>query len=100
MTVHVKEGTRTASAYQTSTVTDRYYCNFGLNPSYLDTIVRAGLTVSGTDQDGEPRILELPEHRFFIATLFVPQTSSTPTCPHPLVEALVEAAVDGRVPAP
>lgn len=50
MTVHVKEGTRTASAYQRSTVTERYYCNFGLNPSYLDTIVRAGLTVSGTDQ--------------------------------------------------
>jgi CTP synthase (UTP-ammonia lyase) len=100
MTVHIKEGTQAVSAYQRSTVTERYYCNFGLNPAYLNTIERAGLTVSGTDQAGEPRILELPAHHFFVATLFVPQTSSTPTCPHPLLEAFVEAAVDGRAPVP
>jgi CTP synthase (UTP-ammonia lyase) len=93
MTVHIKRNSRSAAAYQQPTVTERYYCNFGLNPAYLDTIVQAGLTVSGTDQDGEPRILELPDHRFFVATLFVPQTSSTTTRPHPLLVALVDAAV-------
>lgn len=88
MTVHIKEGTQAASAYQRSTVSERYYCNFGLNPAYLNTIEQAGLTVSGTDRAGEPRILEPPAHHFFVATLFVPQTSSTPTCPHPLLERI------------
>jgi CTP synthase (UTP-ammonia lyase) len=51
-----------------------------------------GLVVSGTDEDGGTRILELPELRFFVATLFVPQARSAPGAPHPLVEALVTAA--------
>ena len=32
-------------------------------------------------------------HPFFLGTLFVPQTRSTPERPHPLVVAFVEAAV-------
>jgi CTP synthase (UTP-ammonia lyase) len=92
MTVHVKPGTIASKAYQRPAVSEHYYCNFGLNPTYLDTIVQAGLTISGTDQDGEPRILELPDHLFFVATLFVPQTSSTLMTPHPLLVAFIEAA--------
>jgi CTP synthase (UTP-ammonia lyase) len=92
MTVHIKEGSRAAAAYCSSTATERYYCNFGLNLDYLDTIVQAGLQVTGTDQDGEPRILELPDRPFFMATLFVPQTSSTPGEPHPIVKSFVAAA--------
>lgn len=91
MTVEVRAGTEASKAYGCPSVTERYYCNFGLNPEYLDRIVKGGLTVSGTDQDGEPRILELPSHPFFLATLFVPQTSSMPEAPHPLLTALLEA---------
>ena len=100
MTVHIKDGTRAAAAYASLTATEKYYCNFGLNPSYLDTIVQAGLQVSGTDQDGEPRILELPDRSFYVATLFVPQTSSTPSSPHPLIAALVAAASRAPMPSP
>jgi CTP synthase (UTP-ammonia lyase) len=92
MTVRLRPGTLAALAYGRRTATERYYCNFGLNPAYLATLTDSGLTVSGTDQDGEPRILELPAHPFFLATLFVPQTSSTPAAPHPLLVALLQAA--------
>jgi CTP synthase (UTP-ammonia lyase) len=98
MTVHIEDGSRAAAAYRSSTAVEHYYCNFGLNPEHLDTLVRAGLRVTGTDQDGEPRVLELPDHPFFVATLFVPQTSSSPTSPHPLVLTLIEAA-EGRTEA-
>jgi CTP synthase (UTP-ammonia lyase) len=43
---------------------------------------------------GEIRAIESPAHRFYIATLFQPQLSSTPQCPHPLVIAFVKAAAD------
>jgi hypothetical protein len=36
--------------------------------------------------------VELPSHRFFVATLFVPQTSSAPDAPHPLIGAYLAAA--------
>jgi CTP synthase (UTP-ammonia lyase) len=100
MTVRLRPGTLASLAYGRLAATERYYCDFGLNPAYLTTLTDSGLTVSGTDQDGEPRILELPAHPFFLATLFVPQTSSTPAAPHPLLIALLQAARAALRPAP
>ncbi len=47
----------------------------------------------GVDSDGEARVLELPDRRFFIATLFVPQLRSSPESPHPLITAYLRAAM-------
>jgi CTP synthase (UTP-ammonia lyase) len=95
MEVSIEVGTRAGKAYGTDRATEQYYCNFGLNPDYVDDLVGAGLTVSGTDADGEVRIVELADHPFFVATLFVPQARSTLVRPHPLVTAFVEAAGTG-----
>jgi CTP synthase (UTP-ammonia lyase) len=95
MTVHLRAGTKAALAYGTLTTNERYYCNFGLNPEHVQAMADGGLLVSGVDQDDEERIVELPDHRFFLATLFVPQTSSAPDAPHPLFVALVAAAAGG-----
>ncbi|MFP3902565.1 MAG: CTP synthase, partial [Acidimicrobiia bacterium] len=90
----VHPGSRAGRAYGTTTATERYYCNFGLDPARVDELVAAGLVVSGTDEEGETRIVELPELPFFVATLFVPQTSSSLVRPHPLVAGFVAAAAD------
>jgi CTP synthase (UTP-ammonia lyase) len=90
--VDVRPGTRAAAAYGDRTVTERYACSFGPDPAVVDELVRAGVVVSGTDGEGAPRILELPDRRFFVATLFVPQVRSTVVHPHPLVSAFVAAA--------
>jgi CTP synthase (UTP-ammonia lyase) len=52
-------------------------------------LLEHGLVISGRDAEGEPRIVELPSHPFFVATLFVPQTSTEQ--PHPLISAFVSA---------
>lgn len=91
MTVKVRENTTAARIYKKHTVAEKYYCNFGLNLDHLPALTAAGLVVSGTDQDGEPRIIELPNRRFFVGTLFVPQTSSTIDAPHPLIIGLLRA---------
>jgi CTP synthase (UTP-ammonia lyase) len=93
--VSIVPGTRAGKAYGVERATERYYCNFGLNPDYADDLAAAGLAVSGTDADGEVRIIELGDHPFFIGTLFVPQARSTLVRPHPLVTAFVEAAGTG-----
>lgn len=80
-----------ARLYPSTTITEKYYGNFGLNLNHLPALT-AALVVSGTDHDGEPRILELPSLRYFLATLFVPQTSSTAEVPHPLIVGLLRAA--------
>lgn len=89
------EGTLAFRAYGRAEATERYDCEFGINPERLVDLTEAGLVVSGSDQDGEPRVVELPDHLFFAATLLVPQASSAPGAPHPLVRAFVGAAASG-----
>ena len=50
------------------------------------------MIVTGTDDDDEARIFELPSHPFYVATLFVPQNRSTIEQPHPIVTGLLLAA--------
>jgi CTP synthase (UTP-ammonia lyase) len=87
--------------YGKPVIEERYHCNFGLNPGYQQAIHDAGLKVTGVDTNGEARILELEDHPFYIATLFVPQDNSTAEWPHPLVTAFLlavkEKAAEGLV---
>jgi hypothetical protein len=73
---------------------EQYYCQFGLNPHYQATIHDGGLRVVGVDEAGEARIVELAEHPFFVATLFVPPLTSTAEQPHALIIAYLQAAVE------
>ena len=73
---------------------EQYYCNYGVNEEYEKQFQAAGLCVSARGILGETRAVELPGHRFFIATLFQPQLSSTEKKPHPVVLAFVQAAAD------
>jgi len=75
---------------QTSTIVEEYYCNFGLNPEYQQQMHEAGFRMVGTDEHKEARILELDGHPFYIATLFVPQHTSRPGQPHPLLAGLIK----------
>jgi CTP synthase (UTP-ammonia lyase) len=93
--ISFRDATVAARAYEARHATELYYCNFGLNPEFVPQLEAAGLVISGVDGDGEPRIVELPGWRFFVGTLFVPQVSSTPDAPHPLVRAFARAAAGG-----
>src|SRR5262249_33544220 len=93
MDVRLVPGSRAAEAYGADVVEERYYCTFGLNPERRALLHSRGLRVVGVDAaDGDARLVEIPEHPFFLATLFVPQTRSEPGRPHPLVTAFVRAA--------
>jgi len=90
--VWISPGSRAFEIYRSSQTRERFYCNYGLNPTRRAELERAGLHPSGFDNRGEVRILELPKAHFFLATLFVPQVSSSEGRPHPIIHALLEAA--------
>src|SRR5262245_58069243 len=71
---------------------EQYYCNFGLNPDYLEQLDAAGFRITGVDADGDARVFELDGHPFYVATLFVPQMRSN----HPVVTGFVAAAAAVR----
>ncbi|PZG13692.1 CTP synthase C-terminal region-related (seleno)protein [Nonomuraea aridisoli] len=93
MPVTLTPGSRAATLYGGTRTEERYYCDFGIDPARQRTLHDGGLRVTGEDDDGGARVLELPDHPFYLATLYVPQTRSTPDAPHPLVVGLLRAAL-------
>ena len=84
---------RVARIYGALQAREQYYCNFGINPDKTALVKSGELEVTGSDAEGEVRVVELPKHPFFIGTLFVPQLRSSLERPHPLVTAFLRAAV-------
>lgn len=78
--------------YQQHETTEKFYCSFGVNPDYLVTLKQSPLRIVGADEEGVVRVTELPEHPFFIGTLFVPQARSLEGESHPLIDELVKLA--------
>ena len=90
-------GTRAAELYGAGLAVEDYFCSYGLSPDYRPRMEESGLRVSGVDAEGEPRIVELEGHPFFVATLFCFQTRSRENEPHPLVAGFADAARQARV---
>ena len=85
----VDKQSKTFGIYESDTIKEKYYCNFGLNPIYQSQFDENGFMIVGTDKHREARILELKNHPFFIATLFVPQDNSTMENPHRLINGFI-----------
>ncbi|MGA9761150.1 MAG: gamma-glutamyl-gamma-aminobutyrate hydrolase family protein [Gaiellaceae bacterium] len=90
--VFFARGSRVAAIYGASAAVEPFFCSYGLNPEYRSKVEEKGLAISGTGADGAARAFELPEHPFFVATLYVPQARYRTDDPHPLVTAFVAAA--------
>ena len=90
--IRIKPGSRVHEIYQKEETQEGYFCNYEVNPEYESRFEAAGLMVVARGTGGEVRAMDLPSHRFFLATLFQPQLSSTPDNPHPLVVAFLRAA--------
>jgi CTP synthase (UTP-ammonia lyase) len=91
--VDIAPGTRAHRAYGVDVTVEQFRCSYGLNPLYREAIRSGPMQVVGVDANREVRIVELPAHRFYVATLFLPQLSSSPEKPHPLILAFVRAAI-------
>jgi CTP synthase (UTP-ammonia lyase) len=89
--VFIKENTSARRIYGCAEAEERFNCNYGLNSAYAKRFEENGFMISGTDENGEARILELPSNRFHVVTLFQPQLSSTPENPHKLIVAYLNA---------
>jgi CTP synthase (UTP-ammonia lyase) len=98
--VMVVPGTLAARISGAGRRTERYHCNYGLNPDYLEALADGGLRFSGFDDSGQVRIAELPGHPFFLGTLFQPELHGDGTAPHPVIRALAAAATQHAAATP
>ncbi|MFC5652331.1 hypothetical protein ACFPYJ_25105 [Paenibacillus solisilvae] len=95
--VLIKQQSAVHRIYQSEQTIEAFRCSYGLDASYAARLNEAGLCIVGSDLFGEPRIVELPSHRFFIGTLYVPQLHSACDQPHCLVDSFMLHAATRQV---
>ncbi len=78
-----------SSIYESDEIEGNYFCSYGLNESYKWVFEQSDFTISGVDQYKSIRILELKNHPFFIATVFVPQVDSSFDQPNKLITEFI-----------
>ena len=96
LTVRLVPGSRIAGIMRRTEIEEQFFCSYELNPEFQTAIDAAGLRVTGVAENGAARVVELPDHRFFLATAFLPQLASTTAQPHPLIIAFLNAAAEFR----
>jgi CTP synthase (UTP-ammonia lyase) len=86
-------GTRLAAILGTKPFIGFHWCGYGLAESFVGTLEDAGVVISARAPDAGVEAIEIPDHPFFIATLFQPQVGALAGQPlHPLIGAFLEAA--------
>ena len=86
------ENSQIRQIYGKPETAEQYHCNFGFNPNYSFLFETGEMKITGADAEGEPRVIELTNHPFFIATLFQPERSAFSGTAHPLICAYTQAA--------
>lgn len=77
-----------------SEVFERHRHRFEVNPDYHEVLEKGGLILSGTSPDGKlVEFIELPNHKFFVATQAHPEFQSYLTKPAPLFDEFVRVCM-------
>ena len=81
--------------YGAEQVVEKYHCSYGFNVEYVSMFEDSDLVIAGVDLQGDPRVIELRNHPFFIGTAYQPERSALLNETHPPITAFVEAMVAG-----
>jgi CTP synthase (UTP-ammonia lyase) len=92
-TVAPVPGTRLAALCGNEPFAGFHWCSYGLGAGVAERLSAAGLVVNARADDAGVEGFELPDHPFYLATLFQPQVGSSEREElHPLLGALALAA--------
>lgn len=79
--------------YAEGLISERHRHRYEVNNQYLKKLEEKGLLVAGINPERKlVEIIEIPDHRYFIATQFHPEFKSRPLNPHPLFVGLIKSA--------
>lgn len=91
-TIELRANTLIARAYGRDSIEEGYHCNYGISAEFAEALKSVPLRVTGWDDNGDIRAVELVTHPFFVATLFQHERNALVGRPAPLVQAFLHAA--------
>jgi CTP synthase len=94
----LQKGSLAHTAYGKLRISERHRHRYEFNPQYEDSLVKAGLVISGRNPDyGLVEIIEVRDHPWFLGCQFHPEFKSKPLDPHPLFKAFIAASYANRL---
>lgn len=91
----LKQGSRAREIYQADEVVERHRHRYEVNSNYVERLEEAGLIFSGRSKDNKlMELIEIPQHKWFIACQAHPEFTSTPRYGHKLFESYIQAAIE------
>ncbi len=89
--VTLAEGSLAARSYGSTRIEERHRHRYEVNNNYRERLSNAGLRFSGLSVDDLVEMVELPGHRWFLASQFHPEFTSNPRDGHPLFKSFISA---------
>ena len=91
----VKTGSKCFKAYGKAAISERHRHRYEFNNSFRESFSGAGITFSGISPDDNlVEVMEITDHRWYVACQFHPELKSGPMTPHPLFKDFVAASLE------
>lgn len=89
----LERGSKAAKLYGETTIYERHRHRYEFNSVYEIALYKQGMHIVGKNpQTGLAEVIEIPAHKYFVATQYHPEFTSRPLRPHPLFLGLIKAA--------
>ena len=90
----LKKSSNSYKMYKNTEILERHRHRYEVNPKFKDDMNKKGLSVVGTSIDGKlVEMIELPDHKWFLACQFHPEFTSNPRDGHPIFNSYIKSTI-------
>ena len=90
----LKKNSNSYKMYKKLEIIERHRHRYEVNPMFKDEMINKGLDVVGTSIDGKlVEMIEIPNHKWFLACQFHPEFTSNPRDGHPIFNSYIKSTI-------
>ena len=90
----LKKSSNAYKMYKNTEIVERHRHRYEVNPKFKDDMNKKGLSVVGTSIDGKlVEMIEIPDHKWFLACQFHPEFTSNPRDGHPIFNSYIKSTI-------
>ena len=90
----LKKSSNSYKMYKNTEIVERHRHRYEVNPKFKDDMNKKGLSVVGTSIDGKlVEMIEIPDHKWFLACQFHPEFTSNPRDGHPIFNSYIKSTI-------
>jgi CTP synthase len=90
----LKKSSNAYKMYKKDEIIERHRHRYEVNPKYIEQYLNSGLNLVGTSVDGKlVEMIEIDNHKWFLACQFHPEFTSNPRDGHPIFNSYIKSTI-------